>query len=1088
MKPTRENGIAHSERESGHAEVRQGPGRLGLAGRWLLVLAAISVAACTNFITGDDLKGSIQQTASEASAESVSVTISATPASGGTLSLSGLVTGKKVGVPFSLTAYTDTDYVFSGWTASAAGKVSFSNPSSITTTVTIGAKASDITISANFTARPKVIDNSPTGTGQLRNQQIYVQFDKTMDEDTFDSGTINVTAKASASGSPVIPILSYFDLETNDVGFTLTPTTAMPATSKITVTVSQDVTDLAGNGMNEDFFWTFTTGTDTDESRPTIDSFSVLKGQGTTSTPHSYLSSSAVDDPAITLVSSADSHSTTVGVSAMRIVELDETTSDKTDTGWISYNAACAYTLQTPGEGRKKLSLSLQNSNGLNSLVDGVVYVYLDRTDPVVSVVSLSSSNGSNAAYAVLDDRISVYVGCADPDIYSVTGTIAGNAVTGSIAGGLAYDVVTSTTEGAVDYTVTVTDYAGNATVVTPASHGSTTMSGAVYVDCSDPVVGTVSIAGGATYATSTDPVVAITATDSASGIVGYSASTTNGVPSSWTAVTSTTSLSVSPSISLGSDGTKTAYVYVIDAAGNISEMKSDDIILDRVAPSIDAITIVDASGNSPTHTNGDIKLTLGTVTEETTSVASYRYRADIGSATGSWTTFTPSSGVATFSLGGTLTDGQAVTVYVQATDSAGNTTAPAGWPSASLTLDTTGPTFGTMTVYDSSGGSTTVNGYTNGDITASFASISDASGVADWECRLGTSGGWVGDTNATFSSTLPTFDLSASGTLTDAATPTVYVRATDAVGNVTASGSYPTDAITIDKSAPTDVSGASGATGGDDYTVTLSWTNPGATDLARVYVEYYETLTPANTGHTSFDTTASGSPVSKTVTGLSQGVGYTFTLYAEDTVGNRSPGSDSGATASATAKSLVPGLASNSSHWSVRTRPRSSASLDLPVEKAQDAKSPEIAVSPRSVMQVSIPGEAIPPRQAQSWSFRLDPAQTVVYRTRTRMKPADIPEEGTGSSLSPASASQDPDGGKAGRSGAATTSMDERQAPARQSEVFFETSGSDGAKPANGQGEPAPRPADPQGGRPALAALAPHPWREEDEEEEEVE
>jgi len=61
---------------------------------------------------------------------------------------------------------------------------------------------------------------------------------------------------------------------------------------------------------------------------------------------------------------------------------------------------------------------------------------------------------------------------------------------------------------------------------------------------------------------------------------------------------------------------------------------------------------------------------------------------------------------------------------------------------------------------------------------------------------------------------------------------------------------------------------------------------------------------------------------------------------------------------------------------------------------------------------------------------------------------------------------------------------MDERQAPARQSEVFFETSGSDGSKPANGQGEPAPRPADPQGGRPAFAALAPHPWREEDEEE----
>lgn len=251
--------------------------RLGTAGNAVLLVAVLLTAACSNFITGDNLKDAIQDAANEANAASVDVTISATPSAGGTLSLSGLVTGKKVGVPFSLTAYPDTDYVFSGWTASTAGNVTFGNPSSATTSVTIGAKASDITITANFTARPYVKSISPyTGTtGVYKNQPIVVTFSKAMSTSSFEAaGNIVVTAE---SGSTVYTLFtsgsasSVFTYAPNssNTALILTPKQSstiliggvptavsggyMPSSYRIYVTVSSAVTDAAGHAMSEGY-------------------------------------------------------------------------------------------------------------------------------------------------------------------------------------------------------------------------------------------------------------------------------------------------------------------------------------------------------------------------------------------------------------------------------------------------------------------------------------------------------------------------------------------------------------------------------------------------------------------------------------------------------------------------------------------------------------------------------------------------------------------------------------------------------------------------------------------------------------------
>ena len=74
------------------------------------------------------------------------------------------------------------------------------------------------------------------------------------------------------------------------------------------------------------------------------------------------------------------------------------------------------------------------------------------------------------------------------------------------------------------------------------------------------------------TGATATTNKIAITATDDASGIIGYAVTTSNTAPSSFTDVASTKTLSVEPT---GYRQGTTYYVWVKDQAGNVSESKS---------------------------------------------------------------------------------------------------------------------------------------------------------------------------------------------------------------------------------------------------------------------------------------------------------------------------------------------------------------------------------------------------------------------------------------------------------------------------------------------------------------------------------
>ena len=95
-------------------------------------------------------------------------------------------------------------------------------------------------------------------------------------------------------------------------------------------------------------------------------------------------------------------------------------------------------------------------------------------------------------------------------------------------------------------------------------------------------------------------------------GVVGYYLSTLSAVPAAaaadWIAVASNTSHSAKVSYTLNQeDGTETVYCWFKDAAGNVSNVSQDSIILDTTAPTLTITSPV--SGSTYTSTSSTINL-----------------------------------------------------------------------------------------------------------------------------------------------------------------------------------------------------------------------------------------------------------------------------------------------------------------------------------------------------------------------------------------------------------------------------------------------------------------------------------------------
>jgi hypothetical protein len=146
-----------------------------------------------------------------------------------------------------------------------------------TATITTGAKDLSGTSLANSfawtfttgatadTTAPTVISTNPANaaTSVALNQKIAATFSKVMDTTTITATTFTVKQGTTAVAGTV----SYAGTIA-----TFTPTANLTASTVYTATITTGAADLAGNTLASNFVWTFTTGTASNASAPTVTS------------------------------------------------------------------------------------------------------------------------------------------------------------------------------------------------------------------------------------------------------------------------------------------------------------------------------------------------------------------------------------------------------------------------------------------------------------------------------------------------------------------------------------------------------------------------------------------------------------------------------------------------------------------------------------------------------------------------------------------------------------------------------------------------------------------------------------------------
>ena len=113
------------------------------------------------------------------------------------------------------------------------------------------------------TTPPTVISTDPmnSAVGVLLNKKISATFSDGMNSTTITTSTF--TLKQGAS-------LIAGDISYSHGTAIFTPTSNLTANTTYTATITTDVEDLAGNSMANNFSWSFSTGSATDETPPTV--------------------------------------------------------------------------------------------------------------------------------------------------------------------------------------------------------------------------------------------------------------------------------------------------------------------------------------------------------------------------------------------------------------------------------------------------------------------------------------------------------------------------------------------------------------------------------------------------------------------------------------------------------------------------------------------------------------------------------------------------------------------------------------------------------------------------------------------------
>lgn len=262
---------------------------------WLMaLLASVFMAACGGGGGGGDtILGTSNVTA-------IAPTVTATTPLARTPIVTGVAINSKVTATFSKAMNADTlsastftvacpngtniagtvAYVAASRVATFSHATNFPINTTCTATITTGAKdTGGVALAQNFvwqfktgatadTTRPTVTLTVPAAgaTGVATNTKVTATFSEDMDPATI-TGTSFTLVNTTLGGTAVAGDVSYAV-----VGkiATFTPTAALPANTLFTATVTTTAADLAGNTLAANKVWTFTTGSASDTTAPTV--------------------------------------------------------------------------------------------------------------------------------------------------------------------------------------------------------------------------------------------------------------------------------------------------------------------------------------------------------------------------------------------------------------------------------------------------------------------------------------------------------------------------------------------------------------------------------------------------------------------------------------------------------------------------------------------------------------------------------------------------------------------------------------------------------------------------------------------------
>jgi hypothetical protein len=364
---------------------------------------------------------------------------------------------------------------YSGTTATFTPAANLLPSTAYTGTITTGATdPAGNPLAANFVwtfttgTIPRVTSTIPVNiaTGVPLNQKISATFSEPMNSTTITTATFTVTAPG---GTAVAGVVTYVAGSNTAI---FAPAANLTASTVYTATITSGATSALGNTLAANFVWTFTTGTTTQTSAPTIISTNPVNGA--TAVP--------INQKILVIFSTA-----------MNAATINSTTFTVTGpgatpvSGAVSYAAGSNAALFIPTANlAPSTTFTATVTNGAqdlagNALGSGAVpnpWTFATGTAASTTAPTITLTNPANSATAVqLNATVNAtFSEAMDPTTltsatFTLSATLAGTPVTGTVSYASATDIATFTPTSLLaantKYTATVTtgakDMFGNA-------------------------------------------------------------------------------------------------------------------------------------------------------------------------------------------------------------------------------------------------------------------------------------------------------------------------------------------------------------------------------------------------------------------------------------------------------------------------------------------------------------------------------------------------------------------------------------------------------------------------------------------------